>query len=47
MMKTLTVVLSEEEEEEILLILRSVCIYSTGLRISECINLKIKDIDSN
>jgi integrase/recombinase XerD len=52
--KTLPVVLSEEE---ILLILRSVSnlkhkailmvIYSAGLRISECINLKIKDIDSN
>ena len=52
--KTLPVVLSEEE---ILLILRSVTnlkhkailmvIYSAGLRISECINLKIKDIDSN
>ena len=52
--KTLPIVLSEEE---ILLILRSVSnlkhkailmvIYSAGLRISECINLKIKDIDSN
>ena len=52
--KTLPVVLSEEE---IILILRSVSnlkhkailiiIYSAGLRISECINLKIKDIDSN
>ena len=52
--KTLPVVLSDEE---ILLILRSVSnlkhkailmvIYSAGLRISECINLKIKDIDSN
>jgi site-specific recombinase XerD len=52
--KTLPVVLSEEE---IMLILRSVTnikhkailmiIYSAGLRISECINLKIKDIDSH
>ena len=54
MIKTLPFALSEEE---ILLILRSVSnlkhkailmvIYSAGLRISECINLKIKDIDSN
>ena len=52
--KTLPVVLSEEE---IIMIIKSITnikhkaivmtIYSAGLRISECINLKIKDIDSN
>jgi site-specific recombinase XerD len=52
--KTLPVVLSEEE---IIAIIRSIqnlkhkaiimTIYSAGLRISECIHLKIKDIDSN
>lgn len=52
--KTLPVVLSEEE---IILILKSITnkkhkailmvIYSAGLRISECVQLKIKDIDSN
>lgn len=52
--KSLPVVLSEEE---IVRIIRSVenikhrailmVIYSAGLRISECINLKIKDIDSS
>ena len=52
--KTLPVVLSEEE---VITIIKSISnlkhkaiimtIYSAGLRISECINLKIKDIDSN
>lgn len=52
--KSLPVVMSEEE---VVRILRSVdnlkhkailmVIYSAGLRVSECINLKIKDIDSN
>ena len=52
--KTLPIVLSEEE---IIMIIKSISnlkhkaiimtIYSAGLRISECINLKLKDIDSN
>ncbi len=52
--KTLPVVLSEEEIIQIISTISNlkhkaiiVTIYSAGLRISECINLKIKDIDSN
>jgi integrase/recombinase XerD len=51
---TLPVVLSEEEVKRLLAAVSNVkhlailmIIYSAGLRISECINLKIKDIDSN
>ena len=51
--KTLPVVMSEEETIRVLRAIENVkhkailmTIYSAGLRISECINLKIKDIDS-
>ncbi len=51
--KTLPVVMSEEETIRVLRAIENVkhkailmTIYSVGLRISECINLKIKDIDS-
>jgi len=50
----LPVVLSEEDIVKIIKSVKNVkhkailmVIYSAGLRISECINLKIKDIDSN
>lgn len=52
--KTLPVVLSEEEVVSIIKSISNLkhkailmTIYSSGLRISECINLKLKDIDSN
>lgn len=52
--KTLPVVLSEEEIIEIISSIKNIkhkaiimTIYSAGLRISECVHLKIKDIDSN
>ena len=52
--KTLPVVLSEEEIIEIISSIQNIkhkaiimTIYSAGLRISECVHLKIKDIDSN
>ena len=52
--KTLPVVLSEEEVVSIIKSITNLkhkailmTIYSAGLRISECINLKLKDIDSN
>lgn len=52
--KSLPVVMSEEEIIRVLRAVENVkhkailmVIYSAGLRISECINLKIKDIDSN
>ena len=52
--KTLPVVLSEEEVVSIIKSISNLkhkailmTIYSAGLRISECINLKLKDIDSN
>ena len=52
--KSLPVVLSEEEIIRIFKNIENIkhrailmVIYSAGLRISECINLKIKDIDSN
>jgi site-specific recombinase XerD len=52
--KSLPVVLSEEEIVRIFKNVENLkhrailmVIYSAGLRISECINLKIKDIDSN
>jgi len=52
--KSLPVVLSEEEIIRIFKTIENIkhrailmVIYSAGLRISECINLKIKDIDSN
>jgi integrase/recombinase XerD len=52
--KSLPVVLSEEEIVRIIRAVENIkhrailmVIYSAGLRISECINLKIKDIDSS
>jgi len=51
--KTLPLVLSKEEVEEVLGAIPNfkhrviiMFIYSTGTRISECVNIKIKDIDS-
>ena len=51
--KTLPVVMSEEEVISVLKVTNNIkhkailmVIYSAGLRISECVNLKIKDIDS-
>jgi integrase/recombinase XerD len=51
--KTLPVVLSPEEVEEVIESIPNLkhktiimFIYSTGVRISECINMRVKDIDS-
>ncbi len=52
--KTLPLVLSKEEVFDVLSVIKNfkhrtviMFIYSTGVRISECVNIKLTDIDSN